>query len=89
MNMRIPHDAGRDIFTVCVDEGTFVPQRDEQSREDVFIGDKHIGSVLYMRRRHTTGGSSYGWRRATASAESRLTSKTEAINDLVAERSRR
>lgn len=53
----------------------------EQLREDVEQDGVYIGQVVYVRRRHRGGGSTYGWRPAKAT-RSKLTNKVEAIRRL-------
>lgn len=55
----------------------------ERARYDVFADAEYIGQVVYIaRRRKASFVTDYGWRPAQAPAQSKLTSKVEAIRRL-------
>lgn len=59
-----------------------IPMDGEELRREVF--DPHgnyIGAVVYVKRRHKAGGSSWGWRPAH-NARLALTNKVDAIRRL-------
>ena len=56
----------------------------EERRDELEDADgNYLGSVIYVRRRHRGGGSSYGWRPAKSAANSRLMTMAEAIRAVV------
>lgn len=56
----------------------------EESRVELETADGvYLGTVVYVRRRHRNGGSTYGWRPEKAAPNSRLTDKGAAIRAVV------
>ena len=53
----------------------------EQRREAIYFKDRYVGEVVYVARR-TKAGTEYGWRPAKSAAQSKLTSKVDAIRRL-------
>lgn len=51
----------------------------ELARCEIRRGDEPVGVIVYVRRRHRRGGSTYGWRSATAAPSSRLHTKPDAV----------
>ena len=54
----------------------------ELERYEVMHHNVYVGTVVYVRRRHAAGGSTYGWRPAKASPNARLDVLADAIRRL-------
>ncbi len=59
-------------------EGT-ISMGSEIHREEITFEDQYLGTIVYVRRVRTTGGSEYGWRPDRAHPNTKLTGKIDAI----------
>lgn len=73
--------SGMDVYSVST-----MTMGNELSRCEIESeGGRYLGTLVYMRRRHGDGGSTYGWRPEKFSSRSALTTKAEAVRDLLGE----
>lgn len=55
----------------------------EEAREEIQdAAGTYLGAIVYVRRRHSAGGSSYGWRPERSAHNARLTDKLGAVTRL-------
>lgn len=57
--------------------------RDEDERVEIEHDGVYVGTIVYVRRRHRAGGSTYGWRPERSHANSRLLTKREAAEQVL------